>query len=392
MGIAEGDPGTPGGWAGMRIGRSARLAKARGEVMSNAASPRSRTATGRILLVLTALVILAGLAWLWLAPHERTGRGRPAEPGPAPAPERTPTELLPAELPPAEPREPGPSELEPFRAARTEARRFLGKTGSLRGHVEVEGEQDFPREWRLVARPSTLLAAREYAAERALEVHDGRQDFELGDVPLGGYDVFVEAEGFNGRVQPLLLEPGNEHPFVNLRIVPAGRLEGRVLDAEGTPAEGVAITLFDASGGAVREAQSGPDGLYRFEQLPDGAYELLVGAALAPILPERRPVRFLAPRLTFPDIELPELGTIRLRTVDSLERPVEGVIVRGSGTNGGQVDGRTDALGWLVVRWLPAGHYRLRLEHPAYDARPARRIAVDVKVGEIAEAPVLFGD
>src|SRR5688572_33178687 len=116
----------------MRIGRSARLAKARGEVMSNAACPRSGAATGRILLVLIAFVFLAGLAWLWLAPHERTGQTRGPESGPAsePAPAAEPareppsTELLPAARLPAEaPRTSGDPELEPFRGARGEDKR-----------------------------------------------------------------------------------------------------------------------------------------------------------------------------------------------------------------------------------------------------------------------------
>jgi carboxypeptidase family protein len=365
--------------------------------MSNAACPRSGAATGRILLVWIAFVFLAGLAWLWLVPHERTGRTRGPESEPAPVAdpaERPSTELLPAARQPSEaPRTSGDreGELEPFRGAGGEDKRFLGKTGSVRGHVEVEGELAFPETWRVVARPSTLLAAREFAVGRTVEIH-GSQDFELRELPLGGYDLFGEAEGFNGQVLPLLLEPGSEHPFVNLRMVPAGTLEGRVLDALGGPAEDVPITLFAVADNAAREARSGPDGVYRFEKLPDGAYDLLVGIATSPILPERRPVRFLAPRLTFPDIELPTLGEIHLRTVDSLERPVEGVIVRGSGTNGGLVDGRTDALGWLVARYLPAGHYRLRLEHPAYDAKASRRVAVEVKVGEITKAPVLFGN
>jgi hypothetical protein len=240
-------------------------------------------------------------------------------------------------------------------------------------------------------RPSTTLPAREHAAHRVLEFSGARQDFEVADVPLGGYDVSAEAAGFNGQVMAVLLEPGNEHPFVNLRMVPAGLLEGRVLDARGTPAEGIPVTLFTVSDNVPTEAWTDAQGVFRFAQLPDGSYELLVGKATAPLLPERRPVRFQAPHLTFPDIELPPLGEIHVRVVDSLARPLEGVEVRGSGTNGGMVEGRTDFDGRLLVKHLPAGHFRLRLQHPAFAQEYARRIAVDVQAGQVSEAPVRLG-
>jgi hypothetical protein len=282
-------------------------------------------------------------------------------------------------------------ELAPFEPSRAPAQKLAGRRGSLRGHVEAAGEEPFPASWRLVLRPSTTVPAREHAESRTIPFEDGRKDFEVADLALGGYDVRAEATGFNGEVLPVLLEPGSEHPFVNLRLVPAGALEGRVLDAVGLPAEGVWMTLLALDGTAAGEAVTDASGVYRFEALPDGAYELLVGRASAPLLPERRPVRFQAPSLTFPDVVLPPMGEIHLRVVDSLERPLEGVQVRGSGTNGGIVEGTTDYDGRLTARHLPAGHFRLRLEHPALGEKYARRFAVDVVAGQATEAPVRLG-
>jgi len=282
-------------------------------------------------------------------------------------------------------------ELDPFAPARTSTRRFEGQQGSLRGHLEVQGEEPFPARWRLVLRPSITLPGREHAVARTLEFADGRQEFEVPDVPLGGYDVSAEAERFNGPAQGVLLEPGNEHPFVNLILVPAGVLEGRILDAHGMPAEGVPITLFDAHSVVHGEAWTDASGVFRFEGLPDGAYDLLVGKLTAPLLPERRPVRFRAPHLTFPDVELPPLGEIHVRVVDSFARPLEGVEVRGSGSNGGLIEGRTDFDGRLVARHLPAGRFRLRLEHPNFAQEYARRVAVDVEAGKVTQAPVRLG-
>ena len=151
------------------------------------------------------------------------------------------------------------------------------------------------------------------------------------------------------------------------------------------------MTLFAVEGGARREALSDVFGVYAFEKLPDGAYELLVGKVTAPLMPEHHPVRFQAPHLTFPDLTLPVLGELHVRVVDSLERPLEGVEVTGSGTNGGVLAGKTDYDGRLVARHLPAGRFRLRLSHPALDEKYARRVAVDVVAGEVAQAPVRLG-
>lgn len=379
--------------SGTGIGRSRRLDKGRPRGLSNSprAGPNSPRA-GRGLLVLVALAFVAGLLWLWLGQGERPA-GRIPAPGAEEAPlaEPPPAELLPAEALPSDPPVGTGDELAPFIPGRAVPAVPAGRVGSVRGHVEVSGEEPFPAQWRLVLRPSLTLPDRESAVERSVEFGDGRKDFEVMELPLGGYDVRAEAVGFNGQIAAVLLEPGNEHPFVNLRMVPAGLLEGRVLDSAGLPAEGVPLTLFAAEDRTPREAVSDVSGVYRFPSLVDGNYELVVGRPTAPIVRERHPVRFLAPHLTFPDIELPLLGEIHVRIVDSLERPLEGVEVRGSGTNGGIVEGKTDFLGRLVVRHLPAGHFRMRLSHAGFDEQYARRIAVDVEAGAIAEAPVRFG-
>ncbi|NOT31550.1 MAG: carboxypeptidase regulatory-like domain-containing protein [Planctomycetes bacterium] len=337
---------------------------------------------------------MAGLAgFFWLGMEERPS-GRTLAPGAEAQlePEGRAAELIPAAPPRTSTATPpaADAELEPFASARTSSTRPSGKQGSMRGHVTVSGEEPFPRVWRLVLRPSLLLPEREHALGRTLEFTDGREDFEVGELPLGGYDVFGEAEGFNGQALSVLLEPGSEHPFLNLRMVPAGRLEGRILDARGLAAEGIPVTLF-AVEGAAREAVSDAFGVFLFEKLPDGAYELLVGKETAPLLPERHPVRFLAPRLTFPDITLPALGEIHVRVVDSFERPLEGVDVRGSGNNGGAFEGKTDYDGRLHAKHLPGGTFRIRLQHPGFEEQYARRISVLVGPGLVSEAPVRLG-
>jgi len=350
----------------------------------------------RIALLAASLVLGAGILGLWLL-NERPRQDERsvatvAAPPPSLEPRREPDpELLSSPATP-EVRDAAPGdELEPFAPAPRPRTGMPRGKGSLRGRVETASEAPFPMKWDLVLRPSLTLPGRESAVTRVLSFEDGRREFEVPELPLGGYDVAVRTEGYNGRVLPVLLEPGSENPFVNLLIVPTGWLDGTIVDADGLPAEGIPITLFSVPEAEERSALTGPDGVYRFEALPDGPYELLVGRPTSPILPERRSLVFRAPQTSQEAIELPRLATLSVRVVDSLERPMEGVRVRGSGTQGGVVDGVTDSDGRLVQKYLPAGHWRLRLEHPTLGKDYERRFAVELIVGQVTEAPVLLG-
>ena len=373
------------------IGRVEPQAKTRSFAKSNALPGPS---SGRGILLAVTLVALALLAalWTWSARDRRPGESLEPETAARPEPDESPLEVPrePAERERKEsdPRPPDDLALIPAPERAEDAARFEGTSGRLRGHVEVTGDAPFPQRWRLLIVPSTLLPGAEHAAERVLEFEDGRQDFDVPDLPLGGYDVSAEADGFNGRVQPVVLERGSPSPFLNLRLVPAGRLEGRVVDAGGLGLEGVPLTLVTATGETQASASSDAGGLFRFERVPDGSYELVVGHASSPILPERRALRFEAPWMNLPDIVLPPLGQFVLQVVDPLEQPIPGVEVRGSGNAGGLIEETTDAEGRIRARYLPKGHYRIRMEHPE---RGGRRFAIDLEEGEVEEARLVLG-
>lgn len=260
--------------------------------------------------------------------------------------------------------------------------RFSGAAGELRGHVEVQGDQPFPRRWTLVLRPSTTLIGRELAVTRRIDVEDGRQDFVVSDLPLAGYDVLAEAEGMNGLAQPVLIDRRNSTPFVNLRLAPAGFVEGVVKDHEGLPAEGLTLTLLTEPDGPAVEATTDALGRYRFERVLDGPHQLVVGPVASPIVPERKELRFRAPSMILPDIELPPLATLELEILDLAHRSLPDVTIRGSGTNGGAFEGTTDAYGRYVARFLPPGRYRIRLEREGYEPR---RVAIEITSAERQE-------
>jgi hypothetical protein len=371
------------------IGRVEALAKTRSPAKSNALSGPDRGRGALLAIALVALGLLAAL-WFWSDATRRAPDSLELSPPAAEPAVPAPRSGEPARLP-ADP-DPMPGDaaddaapdlaLRPARPRAEDERRFQG-AGSLRGHVEVEGDQPFPAVWRLELVPSTILSGAERAATRTLEFSDGRQDFEVQDLPFGSYDVAAIAEGFNAHVHPLVIERGNPSPFVNLHLVPAGTIEGRVVDAQGLGLEGVPMTLRAVTSELEWQARSNAGGVFRFERVRDGPYELVVGHSSSPILAERRALRFTAPWMNLPDIELPALGEFLLEVIDPLEQPVAGVSVRGSGTPGGLIDETTDAEGRVRARHLPAGHYRIRIEH---EVLGGQRFAIDLEPGEVEQA------
>ena len=161
-----------------------------------------------LLLAAFSLALLAAL-WIWSERDRRPAGSLEPDSAPRPEPAANPLERPPSRTdrePETRTEAASPDDLALVQAPEQEedAARFDGTTGRLRGHVEITGEAPFPERWVLRLAPSTLLPGTEHAEERVLEYTDGRQDFDVPDLSLGGYDVQAEAEGFNGRVQPVV--------------------------------------------------------------------------------------------------------------------------------------------------------------------------------------------
>jgi len=252
----------------------------------------------------------------------------------------------------------------------TDARRFEG-TGSLRGTLSAVGGGDPPERWRLVLEPSRLLAGREHAEARVVEAEGA--SFRVDDLPFGGYDLRPEATGWNGAVFPVMLEAGNASPFVQLVIGRAGEIEGRLVDREGRPVEGVGVVLERRPEGPRRETASDALGLFRFEDLTDGTYGLSVGSTDFPLVPPRT-LSFRPPGMHLSPIELPELQSLLVRVEDDAGRPIVGAVVHVRGPGMHAMDGTTDHLGLLLVRNLRPGPCLLEA---LADGRTSQEIEVD---------------
>ncbi|QDU68261.1 carboxypeptidase-like regulatory domain-containing protein [Engelhardtia mirabilis] len=230
--------------------------------------------------------------------------------------------------------------------------------GILRGQVETPQGVTFPERWTLVLEPSRFATGSRHAVGRRIEI-EGRATFELNELPLAGYDVFPEAEGFRADRAPVVLSPGRENVYLVLHMERAAFVDGRVLDMDGSVVEGLQVTLEVPTTALRRTVDTDHAGFFRFDAVPDGDYRLLVGPPDAPVL-DARTIEVRPPSVAIPTIQVPVLETVRILTVDAIGGPLAGVRVRGSGNNGGYVDVVTDSRGEALVPLLPAGTFRLR--------------------------------
>lgn len=348
-----------------------------------------RAAAAVVALALLASLVLGGLMLLLGRGGDVARRAEGARPSverEAAPPDSTPAEDARAEADAMPPAARDTAALEPILGpgagvhAENPAR-FRG-LGGLRGHVEARGAgAAFPESWSLLLEPSLFLAGQGHPIERRVEFTGGVRDFEIEDLPLGGYDVRIAAPGWNSRIFPVLLERTTTSPFVNLEIYPAGHLEGRLVGADKLPAEGIALVLEALVDGERLEATSDLAGVFRFESVLDGNYRLIVGHGNNPLI-EPLSLSFLSPAMYLPDLELPPLGEAEFIVSDVEGLPLGGVSVRGSGTAGGVVEGLTGPDGKLLVRYLPAGHYRVRAD---LEGKGTRRTSFDLTAEERAE-------
>lgn len=360
---------------------------------------RSGAAAGRALgfLVLLALVAL-GAFWGSQAFGPEKGDPAPAHPAPETHGPRNPSplDLGDRRVRPPRPADqesrtgvPGGRDQEPVlqtHAAAASPSRFQGSPGSIRGHIEIDSAAPFPLEWKLVIGPSRTLFGREHAVERTIEFHDGTQDFEVTGLPLGGYDVRAEAEGMNGYPVSVLLEKRASNPYVNLRIGLAGYVEGAVVDVNSVSVVNLEISLESLADKTKRTTLTDNLGRFRFERVNDGGYRLHFGYPYSPVA-DARVFQVQAPGIVLPPEEVPELGEIYLLALDPFGAGIINATVRGTGTEGGYVEGTTDEQGLLSVPNLRPGHYRLRVESPE---GASERTRTEVVAGERIDVTVKF--
>ncbi len=235
------------------------------------------------------------------------------------------------------------------------ASRFVG-TGSLRGLLTTRDGSPPPLPYTLFVGPSGTIEGREYAVLRQSEMHQA--EFELKDLPLGGYDAWVNAPGMNSRRSPVLLTQVANSPYIILKVFPTGYLDGYVVNEDGRPAQDLRVELAQAYGEGRRITQTRADGSYLIEDIPDGDYTLSFGPQERPLLPSRD-LQFSAPGMHFSKVVLPPTSDIQFWTVDIFGKAIPDVTVRGFSRPGGRIEVVTDGRGHGWARNVPPGKYTL---------------------------------
>ncbi|MEX1024508.1 MAG: carboxypeptidase regulatory-like domain-containing protein [Planctomycetota bacterium] len=140
------------------------------------------------------------------------------------------------------------------------------------------------------------------------------------------------------------------------------RVLGRVVRADGAGVADVAILLAGA-GGDSRTTTSGFDGLFELVDVAPGEHSLVLGAGDEPFLAPK-PVVIEAPTTHLTDCVLPEFGTLEVRVVDELGRPVPDAHVECRGHPRGQRTAVTDLTGHARFFELPPGEGRVFANQP----------------------------
>ena len=330
-----------------------------------AATQHARRGRASLLVFVVLLALAALLAILFATLVGQRDRTEPArqQAGPAgPTPvERGPASLAPryqvgdaqpsaplTERPPLDQRPSFPAE-----------QRFAGQ-GRIQGHLSLPEGTAPPPAWTLVLEPSRALIGGDRARPQRVQFTAGEREFDLPDIPLGGYEIWAEAPGMSGRHEHLLLaRPDAQLVYQGVLLRTCAYVEGRVLDRQQRAYSDLAVLLAPLAGGEPLETRCDSSGHYLFESVPDGEYRMLLGFADAP-LGAPRELSVEPPSLHMPLLEVPELFPLELRVSSPEGGAVEGALVRGWCSNGGRLSVVTDGLGTARVAWMPAG--RLTLE------------------------------
>ncbi|MFT5052606.1 MAG: hypothetical protein ACI8QZ_004042 [Chlamydiales bacterium] len=251
------------------------------------------------------------------------------------------------------------------------AKAYVGH-GVIRGRVQVSAGLDFPERWELVLEPARFLEGREKAVSRVITITKGEREFEVTDLPLGGYDVSARSAGMNGNPVPVLLYtvagrpdlPGARYSYVILDLTPAGFVDGSIVNGRGMPVGDLPVSLTSPKTHEVLETTTDPAGNFIFPLVLDGEYEILFGDPDRPL----RPVEwftFKAPSMRYPEREVPAFVDVTFSVFDERRHPLADASVRGYGDPGGTIDLVTDMDGSALARFLAPGRYRVKAKDRA---------------------------
>lgn len=255
----------------------------------------------------------------------------------------------------------------------------LEGSGHIRGMVQAPAGIEFPIEWVLEVGPSSGLIGRDRAQSRRLEFHAGETEFDLPDLPLGGYMLRASSFGLASDAHHVLLaKPTETQLFVVMQLAPTAFVEGSVRFPDFVPAAGLDLYLEPRPSGARALAVADISGQFLFTDVQEGGYTLHFGRAENPVRPSIE-VDVSRPSVRVPETVVPALGELIVRVSSSPGVGVLDARVEGYGDHGGRFDGVTGQDGEYRARFLPAGRITVSATLP--DGRRVQgRVQLEVGV------------
>ncbi|RDY67621.1 PEGA domain-containing protein, partial [Halobacillus trueperi] len=109
-------------------------------------------------------------------------------------------------------------------------------------------------------------------------VTDGNGDVIITGLPTGELILSVAAENYITETQTIVIEANEVLELaVTLQRIPLGRVIGQVVDQETTfPITGALVELINAAGTIIASSTTDEEGLFGFEDVPEGIYRLRI--------------------------------------------------------------------------------------------------------------------
>src|ERR1035441_2491496 len=115
--------------------------------------------------------------------------------------------------------------------------------------------------------------------------------FRITGIPAGSYQVTLDRVGYVAPLEmtrsPVALTPDEKKDNLQLKLVPLGAISGRVLDADGQPADGLQVHA-ERGGRTMHTGVTGDRGQYRIGGLDPGRYRVRAETQKLPVPPEIR--------------------------------------------------------------------------------------------------------
>jgi len=255
---------------------------------------------------------------------------------------------------------------------------FLGR-GRVRG--TVENASGFP-----VAGATVTLTSQSIFGGRYTVTTGALGEFVVDGVFVGNFTVSAAdpASGLGGFASDAL-ELDGEEVSLTVTLTPAGTLTGTVFEADGsTPVPGAVVTLAPS----LRQAVADSAGLYRFDNLPLGSYEIDVEKPANGDRAAATASLGMVDAVVVQDLVLNGLGTVHVTVLDAGGTPVAGAqVLVASGTRfGGRFEALTDGTGQASFTNVLAGPIAVSAMDPLEQLGGS--IESNLLVGEILEVEV----